>query len=229
MRATKLSQQLFKLFWMCVFWVLENWLFTILLIRFNICFRCSCWLSFSYVRYMSIVYLYIYIYTQIERANCVHKYGVRVYQTHPQIAGARECVVLAFSILHCCDFLYFYYWLLPFWEFNLSAYQNQIRWHSTMLLHDTLKFYFMHFMFQFEWVTHDVSLKMAVISFHFLSQDFFLKGDCVCIVNSMDIFSGDIIDQHQKRELHTTNWLEHVLNITRIQYTTKMRPNPSIK
>lgn len=114
------------------------------------------------------VSIYIYIHTDRERANCVHKYGVRVYQTHPQIAGARECVVLAFSILHCCDFLYFYYWLLPFWEFNLSAYQNQIRWHSTMLLHDTLKFYFMHFMFQFEWVTHDVSLKMAVISFHFL-------------------------------------------------------------
>lgn len=74
MRSTKLSQQLFKLFWMCVFWVLENWLFTILLIRFNICFRCSCWLSFSYVRYMSIVSLsiciYMCVYTQKEGKLC---------------------------------------------------------------------------------------------------------------------------------------------------------------
>lgn len=118
-RATKLSQWLFKSIWMYEFRFSENWLFTILLVRFNICFRSGFFIRFFW-----------FCQVHVNRNMCTVCVFQRLHiifnslNPRPTARHPIQSVVLAF-FLRCCDFLYFYYWLLPFGEFNLNAYQTK--------------------------------------------------------------------------------------------------------
>lgn len=123
----------------CVFLGFQNWLFTIPLLRFNICFRVFSSRFFS----LSCV-------SNSRQLNCVHCTVcvflpmIFIHSTlSPWLFILCRHSMFFFHFCTVCDILYFYYWLLSFvfficlffffiCEFNL---QNRIGWHSTMVLY----------------------------------------------------------------------------------------------
>lgn len=118
-RTTKLSQQLFKLIWMCVFWVSKTDYLPFYC--FDLIFVFGC-VFFSCVRFTSIEYLVHRVCACVTRIFLQFIHSL----THPShhIHYIQSVVLVVFFlfftlyILHCCDFSLFL--LLDYYHFANS-------------------------------------------------------------------------------------------------------------